>query len=269
MDITNYLCKRMIKKLLPIMGLMLGLSVGSFLATARLVDISSYRMEQILNFSGISILYYLAFVSVPIIMIYTLETTALKPGYVWPGTKVPSCRRVFWGFYATTVWMTLMVTLLFYIIVIFSGIVLRHLHALSGDRYMNNYIFLAFVRTDSLRRLFPLSAYEALRAALILFAPSAVVMCACYSLRCRHYENFLWMIVWAVGYWQLIGFKKDIYTVSPYFLWARLFFVALFTVYFGNRCLVYMREYNADPVPARPFPIPIRRIRREGEHESA
>ena len=84
MDIANYLCKRMIKKLLPIMGLMLGLSVGSFLATARLVDISSYRMEQILNFSGIPILYYLTFLSVPIILIYTLETTVLKPGHIWP-----------------------------------------------------------------------------------------------------------------------------------------------------------------------------------------
>ena len=230
-------------------------------------DISSYRMEQILNFSGISILFYLAFISVPIILIYTLETTALQPGHVWPGVKEPSCRRVFFGFYATTVWMTLLVTLLFYTIVVLSDMVLTHFHALSGNLYMNNHLFLAFVRTDSLRRLFPLSVYETVRAALILLAPSSVVMCGCYSLRCRHYENFLWMIVWVVGYWQLIGFKKDIYTVSTYFLWARLLFVALFTVYFGNRCLVYMREYAVDPVPARP--IPIRRIRKENEHESA
>lgn len=269
MDIANYLCKRMIKKLLPIMGLMLGLSVGSFLATARLVDISSYRMEQILNFSGIPILYYLTFLSVPIILIYTLETTVLKPGHIWPGEKVPSCRKVFLGFYATTVCLTLMVTLLFYAIVIFAGMVLMHFQTLSGNRTMNNYVFLAFVRTDSLRRLFPLSVYEAVRTALILLAPPSAAMCACYSLRCRHYENFLWMIVWAVGYWQLIGFKKDIYAVSAYFLWARLFFVALFTVYFGNRCLTYMRQYESDPVSARPFPIPLRRVRKESEHESA
>lgn len=233
----NTLAKSLFKKLAPVLGGMIGLSLGSFLATARLTDISKFRLEQILSFSGIPLLFYLAFLASLCIYVMTihgaLRNAADRDKAFW---RESSDRRLFAALFLPSVTMMLMLATAYLLLNALCGL----LYAWMAKETMHNFLFLAFARAHSLRLLLPLSGTEFTRTVLLLFSPAAAALCGYFAYGEKKFEQFFWLFVWAVGYAQLTGLYQSIYAYSLWFLWARLVVVAVFTAYFIWRSIIFL-----------------------------
>ena len=243
--LTNLFFLRLWKKALPVLAVIAGLSLGSFLALARLAEPGTYRFDYLLGLAGVPTLFYLAFFLVILLGLHTVFELCWSSRAIYTFMRLPIPRAaIFAAFYLAILLMLTIVVVIHMLLVMLCGALMPLASSkplFDGLGYMRQYLPLAFVRTTSLHLFTPLSVPDALRTAAILLTPGAGVLCLNFSLMSRHYGNLFWIMIWAVGYVQLF-YMENLSSPSAWFLWLRLAAQLVFFLFFCGSSLYALKS---------------------------
>ena len=243
--LTNLFFLRLGKKVLPVLAVITGLSLGSFLALVRLAEPGTYRFDYLLGLAGVPALFYLAFLLVILLSLHTVYELCWSSRSIYTFLRLPLSRTtIFSAFYLAILLMLTIVVVMHMLLAMLCGALMPLASSkplFDGLGYMRQYLPLAFVRTTSLHLFTPLSIPDALRTAAILLTPGAGVLCLNFSLMSRHYGNLFWTLIWAVGYIQLFH-MENLSSPSAWFLWLRLAAQLVFFLFFCGSSLYALKR---------------------------
>ena len=243
--LTNLFFLRLGKKVLPVLAVITGLSLGSFLALVRLAEPGTYRFDYLLGLAGVLALFYLAFLLVILLSLHTVYELCWSSRSIYTFLRLPLSRTtIFSAFYLAILLMLTIVVVMHMLLAMLCGALMPLASSkplFDGLGYMRQYLPLAFVRTTSLHLFTPLSIPDALRTAAILLTPGAGVLCLNFSLMSRHYGNLFWTLIWAVGYIQLFH-MENLSSPSAWFLWLRLAAQLVFFLFFCGSSLYALKS---------------------------
>jgi len=180
------------------------------------------RLEQYMQRSGYSTMFFIAFALIMIIIavsvyqryfgaksIYTLMSLPMNKTSVYLSFIIPGIIAVLMLVFTQiiSVHLSHIITLskLSRYTPMYSSTLILERIPLSEVDYMDNAVFLSFIRYDYLRMLLPLNLFDWVRSLSLLIAPIVSVVTFAFCERSRRYAGMGLVLLQAILMWQIVS----------------------------------------------------------------
>ena len=192
---------------------------------------SGIRLEQFMQRSGYSTMFYITFALILIIIATSVYQRYFGSKSIYTIMSLPvSKARIYYSFIIPGIVAVLMLCFtqiisvyLSYIITlnklaqsqgVLSSSFLLNKMPLSEVNYMDNAVFLSFVRYDYLRLLLPLNLLDLARSICVLIAPVITVIYFAFCERSRKYGGMALVLLQGIFLWQIVTNINNTYFSS-------------------------------------------------------
>jgi hypothetical protein len=237
-NLINFQFLHMLKKSWAIVAALIVFQVISFYIYITRNDYSMARVEQLIQKSGFSTIFLVCFILILGIIvlsiyegyfssksIYTINSLPIKKFYIYLSYLIPGVVILF------------MLAIAQYISVFISWNIMSSMLKQANNGYMNNALFLTFLRCDYLRPFIPLNLYDILKSLVLIVSPCAAVLFVAFSERSKQYGSIVLFVIWGLCYWN---FTSN-YNGSWGFV-VLLSFIILLTFWFIQRSYLLLKN---------------------------